>query len=97
MQREKSVYLHDREVVPKENECGDIYDVLRTIPKMGNELQGTGGQEPDKVADDDVPGWEMKTALEDRDSALVHDIDDERGPGKKGERVEELVNLPTGL
>lgn len=93
MQGEKGVYLHDREVVPKEDERGHINDILRTIPKMRGELQGACCQEPDKVTRNDVPRWEVETTLEDRHGALVHDIYDEYGSGEESERVEELIDL----
>ena len=60
---------------------------------MRYEFQGTGRQEPNEVADNDVPGWEMKATLKDRHGALVHDIGDECGSSEEGERVEELVDL----
>ena len=60
---------------------------------MRYEFQGTGRQEPNEVAENDVPRWEMKATLKDRHGALVHDISNERGSSEKGEWVEELVDL----
>lgn len=96
VQGEKGVYLHDREVVPKEDERWHIYDVLRTTPKMRGKLQGACDQEPDKVTGNDVPRREVETALEDRYGALVRDIYDEYRTCEEGERIEELINLQTG-
>jgi len=52
---EERVQLHDRKVVTEEDECGDVDDVLRPLPKVGQELDSTGAEEPEQVRDYDVP------------------------------------------
>ena len=56
MKREKRIDLHDREVVSEQDECGDMDDVLRPTPKVGKQFRCRRGEEPDKVANDNVPG-----------------------------------------
>ena len=55
MKSEQCIYLHDREVVPKQNECRDVNDVLRAVPEMREELGRSRGRKPDNVARDYVP------------------------------------------
>ncbi len=55
MKSEQCIYLHDREVVPKQNECGDVNDVLRAVPEMREELGRSRGSKPDHVAQDHIP------------------------------------------
>ena len=55
MKSEQRIYLHDREVVPKQNECRDVNDVLRAVPEMREELGRSRGSKPDDVARDHVP------------------------------------------
>lgn len=55
MKSEQCIYLHDREVIPKQNECRDVDDVLRAVPEMREKLGGSRGSKPDGVAQDHVP------------------------------------------
>jgi hypothetical protein len=55
MKGKQRIYLHDREVVPKQNKCGDVNDVLRAVPEMREELGRPRGRKPDDVAQDYVP------------------------------------------
>jgi hypothetical protein len=55
MKRKQRIYLHDCEVVPKQNKCGDVNDVLRAVPEMREELGRSRGRKPDNVAQDHVP------------------------------------------
>jgi hypothetical protein len=55
MKSKQRVYLHNREVVPKQNKCGDVNDVLRATPQMWEELGRSRGGKPDNVAHNHVP------------------------------------------
>lgn len=55
MKSEQCIYFHDREVVPKKNECRDVNNVLRAIPEMREELGRSRGSKPDKIAQNHVP------------------------------------------
>ena len=43
MQGEKCVYLHDRKVVPEQDKCRDVNDILGTVPEMREELGRSRG------------------------------------------------------
>jgi hypothetical protein len=55
MKCKQRIYLHDRKVVPKQNKCRDVNDVLRAVPEMWEELSRSRGRKPDNVAQDHVP------------------------------------------
>jgi hypothetical protein len=55
MKGEQGVYLHYREVVPEQNECRDVNDILRAVPEMREELGCSRGGEPHEVAQDYIP------------------------------------------
>ena len=55
MKSEQCIYFHDREVVPKQNECRDVNNVLRSVPEMREELGRSRGSKPDEVARNHVP------------------------------------------
>lgn len=63
MKSEQCIYLHDREVVPKQNECRDVNNVLRAVPEMWEELGRSRGSKPDRVAQDHVPRVLSRVAL----------------------------------
>jgi hypothetical protein len=47
MEREERIQFHDGEIVPKEDERRDIYDVTGRMPEMREELGSTGREKPD--------------------------------------------------
>jgi hypothetical protein len=47
MEREEGIQLHDREIVPEEDERRDVYDVTGRMPEMREELGSTGREKPD--------------------------------------------------
>jgi len=49
VEREKSVKLHNGEIVPEEDERRDVDDVTGRMPEMREELSGTGSEKPDNV------------------------------------------------
>jgi len=49
MEREERIQLHDREIVPEEDERRDINDVAGRVPEMREELGRTSGEKPDHV------------------------------------------------
>lgn len=49
MEREERIKLHDREIVPEEDERRDINDVTGRVPEMREELGGTSCEKPDHV------------------------------------------------
>jgi hypothetical protein len=55
MKSKQRVYLHDREVVPKQNKCGDVNDILRAEPEMWEELGRSRSRKPDNITQDHVP------------------------------------------
>ena len=55
MQGEKCVYLHYGKVIPEQNKCRDVNDILGTVPEMREELGRSRGSEPDEVAQDHIP------------------------------------------
>lgn len=63
MKSKQCIYLHDREVIPKQNECWDVNDVLRAVPEMREELGRSRGSKPDEVARDHVPGVLSRVTL----------------------------------
>jgi len=49
MKGEEGIQLHDREIVPEEDERRDVDDMTGRMPKMWEELSGTGCEKPDDV------------------------------------------------
>ena len=49
MQSEERIKFHNRKVISKEDEGGDIDDVLRSVPKMRQKLEGSGRRKPNYV------------------------------------------------
>jgi len=92
MKGEQGVYLHYREVVPEQNECRDVNDILRAVPEMGEELGRSRGGEPDEVAQDYIPPRQMKASVIRRNRTLVNNVPNESRASKKSEGIEQLVN-----
>jgi len=92
MKSKQRVYLHDREVVTKQNKCGDVNDILRAAPEMWEELGCSRGRKPDNIAQDHVPPRQMKTTVISRERTLVNNVPNESRAGEKSEGVEQLVN-----
>ena len=55
MKCEECVKLHDGEVVTKEDERGDVNDILWSVPEVREQFGGTRRHEPDDITDHHIP------------------------------------------
>lgn len=102
MEGEKGVELHDcavvrvehqshSQVVSEENEHGNVDNVLRTRPKVGEDLQSTRAQQPYQPGYDNVPSRQVVTTVLDLLGTLRNKNNNKDGTDKKSKRVDKLV------
>jgi len=63
---------------------------------MREKLGGTRCREPDNIAPEDIPPWQVVTSLIYGFRALPHENEDKAWTDKERERIEELVNHGEG-
>lgn len=87
MESKEGVYLHDRKVVAKNDERGDIDDVFGLVPQMREELSRTRGKQPNHVTGNNIPPRQMVATLVEWDCTLVNEIRHQGRTNEKGQRV----------
>jgi len=93
MKRKKGIQLHNRKIVPEQDECGDVDNMAGCVPEVRKELSGTCCKEPDQVREDDIPPGQMVPTILDGNGAFPNKITNKARSYKKSQGVKELVDL----
>jgi len=88
VQGQERINFHNGEVVAEQNECGHVYDILWSIPQVREQLGSTCSRKPDEVTDEDIPPWQMITALSHRFRTLPHEGENKTWANKECQGIE---------